>query len=82
MAPDQSSDTPLTAAEQRLVELLSVLSTDERDARPGFSAGVVLRARRQQDTRAALVVGSGVLAAVATGLAGLLPARPQRSDAA
>ncbi len=82
MAPEEDSDRPLTAAEQHLVELLSVLTADEPDARPGFSAGVVLRARRQQDTRAALVVGSGVLAAVATGLAGLLPARPQRPDAA
>ena len=76
MATDDGPDDVLSATERRLVELVAILATDAVTARPDFMHRVVRRARRQQDTRAALMVGSGLLAATATGLLALFPRAP------
>ena len=83
MATDDGPGDVLSATERRLVELVAILATDAVTARPDFMHRVVRRARRQQDTRAALLVGSGVLAATAAGLLGLFrgrPRSPRKSD--
>ena len=69
----------LPVSHQRLVELLAVLGTEAVVSRADVSADLVWRLRRQQDTRAVLLVSSSLAAAVATGLAGLFP-RPAGKD--
>jgi hypothetical protein len=80
MAPDHDADDVLSAPERRLVEVLGDLAGETFVAHAGLSANVLRRARRQQETRAALVVGSSLLAALVTGLAGLLPSSDAWDD--
>ena len=73
MPADDDAGDSLSASTRQLLELLAALGTETVVARADLSAAIVRRARRQHDTRSMLVVGSGVLAAVVTGLAGLFP---------
>jgi len=71
MASDDGHDD--TASEQRVAELLAILSGEVIATRTDLSTTVVRRLRTQRDTRMVLTVGSGLLAAIAAGVIGLFP---------
>ena len=70
---DHDPRETLSASERRLEELLATLGMQAVVSRVDLPARILRRARRQEETRPMLVVGSGVLAAVVTGLGALLP---------
>jgi hypothetical protein len=73
MANDDGPGEALSPSEQRVVELLGLLGTEVVTTRTDLPSSVVRRLRGQRDSRVALTVASGLLAAVAAGLVALLP---------
>jgi hypothetical protein len=65
----------LSASERRVAELMALLATEAVATRTDLRSVVIRRLRVQRDTRIALTVGSGVLAAVVAGVVGLFPPR-------
>jgi hypothetical protein len=74
MGPEDGARDELSPAEQRVAELLGALAGEVVATRADLRSSVVRRLRRQQDGRIAVLVASGLLAAVMSGMAGLAPA--------
>jgi hypothetical protein len=65
----------LSASERRVTELMALLAMEAAATRTDLRSVVLRRLRVQRDTRIALTIGSGVLAAVVAGVVGLFPPR-------
>jgi hypothetical protein len=72
MATDDSGDA-LSPPERRVVELMALLAAERVATRADLRSVVVRRARAQRDTRIALTLGTGLMAAVVTGVVALFP---------
>jgi hypothetical protein len=71
----------LSAPERRVTELMALLAMEAVATRTDLRSAVIQRLRVQRDTRIALTVGSGVLAAVVAGVVGLFPPRAGGDEA-
>jgi hypothetical protein len=60
----------LSASERRVTDLMALLATEAVATRTDLRSVVLRRLRVQRDTRIALTIGSGVLAAVVAGVVG------------